>query len=252
MRSSTPRASCDPRRRAAHFRLTRAKPAEDLAHLIERHWMVEWDLDEPFTQEIVTHPSVNIAFEDAADHPRRVHRPLPAGADRQRPRDRHQVPAGRLPRLPPGARAHADRPGHPGRHRLRPPPADHVRGDRARPEARTAGPTTRASPRSARSTPRCSRTRASPASSTCARTPATPSARSSACSASTSASRPSGCSTASACTRRPSGWPTATATGRAWRWTSATSTRRTSSRRSRPSSAARPPIYALRAASSVG
>ena len=47
-----------------HFRLTRAKPAEDLAHLIERHWMVEWDLTEPFTQEIVTHPSVNIAFQD--------------------------------------------------------------------------------------------------------------------------------------------------------------------------------------------
>ena len=47
-----------------HFTLTRAKPAADLAHLIERHWMVEWDLTEPFTQEIVTHPSVNIAFQD--------------------------------------------------------------------------------------------------------------------------------------------------------------------------------------------
>lgn len=45
-----------------HFTLTRAAPSADLAHLIDRHWMVEWDLDEPFTQEIVTHPSVNIAF----------------------------------------------------------------------------------------------------------------------------------------------------------------------------------------------
>ena len=47
-----------------HYRLTRAAPSADLAHLIERHWMVEWDLTEPFTQEIVTHPSVNVAFQD--------------------------------------------------------------------------------------------------------------------------------------------------------------------------------------------
>ena len=45
-----------------HFRLTRYAPSEDLAHLIDRHWVVEWDLDEPYTQEIVTHPSVNLAF----------------------------------------------------------------------------------------------------------------------------------------------------------------------------------------------
>ena len=43
--------------------------------------MVEWDLREPFTQEIVTHPSVNIAFDpDAARDPRRGHRPLPAAS----------------------------------------------------------------------------------------------------------------------------------------------------------------------------
>ena len=27
-----------------HFRLTRYPPSEDLAHLIDRHWVVEWDL----------------------------------------------------------------------------------------------------------------------------------------------------------------------------------------------------------------
>ena len=54
-----------PDRAAAHFKLTRVAPSPDLAHLVERHWMVEWDLDEPFTQEIVTHPSVNVAFEGA-------------------------------------------------------------------------------------------------------------------------------------------------------------------------------------------
>jgi AraC-like DNA-binding protein len=53
-----------------HFRLTRYPPSEDLAHLIDRHWVVEWDLREPYTQEIVTHPSVNLAlYPDAA----RVH-----------------------------------------------------------------------------------------------------------------------------------------------------------------------------------
>lgn len=53
-----------------HFRLTRYPPADDLAHLIDRHWVVEWDLREPYTQEIVTHPSVNLVlYPDAA----RVH-----------------------------------------------------------------------------------------------------------------------------------------------------------------------------------
>jgi AraC-like DNA-binding protein len=53
-----------------HFRLTRYLPSDDLAHLIDRHWVVEWDLREPYTQEIVTYPSVNLAlYPDAA----RVH-----------------------------------------------------------------------------------------------------------------------------------------------------------------------------------
>ena len=58
------RGILEPEQARQHFTLTRAQPAEDLAHLIERHWMVEWDLSEPFTQEIVTHPSVNIAFQE--------------------------------------------------------------------------------------------------------------------------------------------------------------------------------------------
>jgi AraC-like DNA-binding protein len=59
------RGILNPDEAAKHFRLTRAKPSPDLAHLVDRHWCVEWDLDAPFTQEIVTHPSVNIAFEGA-------------------------------------------------------------------------------------------------------------------------------------------------------------------------------------------
>jgi AraC-like DNA-binding protein len=46
-----------------HYRLTRVAPSEDLAHLVERHWMVEWDLAEPYVSQIVTHPSVNLSFE---------------------------------------------------------------------------------------------------------------------------------------------------------------------------------------------
>ena len=57
------RGILNPEVAAEHFRLTRVPPSADLAHLIDRHWSVEWDLDEPYTQEIVTHPSVNIAFE---------------------------------------------------------------------------------------------------------------------------------------------------------------------------------------------
>jgi AraC-like DNA-binding protein len=54
-----------PEEAAKHFRLTRVPPSDDLAHLVDRHWSVEWDLEEPYTTEIVTHPSVNIAFEGA-------------------------------------------------------------------------------------------------------------------------------------------------------------------------------------------
>lgn len=57
----------DPDAARRHFRLTRYPPSADLADLVERHWIVEWDLDAPFTQELVTHPCVNLVFEaDAA------------------------------------------------------------------------------------------------------------------------------------------------------------------------------------------
>lgn len=61
--TTSERGVLDPETAARHFRLTRYAPSADLAHLVERHWFVEWDLREPFTQGIVTHPSVNLAFE---------------------------------------------------------------------------------------------------------------------------------------------------------------------------------------------
>src|SRR4051794_16468483 len=57
------RGILNPEEAERHFRLTRVAPSADLAHLIDRHWCVEWDLDEPYTQLIVSHPSVNLAFE---------------------------------------------------------------------------------------------------------------------------------------------------------------------------------------------
>jgi AraC-like DNA-binding protein len=47
------------------FSLRRSPPAADLAHLVERHWVVRWDLGDrpPHRQEVVTHPCVNLVFE---------------------------------------------------------------------------------------------------------------------------------------------------------------------------------------------
>jgi len=46
-----------------HFRLTRELPSADLGSWVERHWMVEWDLPKPFTQELLNHPTINVAVE---------------------------------------------------------------------------------------------------------------------------------------------------------------------------------------------
>ena len=46
-----------------HYRLTRAWPSAGLAAWVERLWMVEWDLDAPYTQELLNHPTINLAVE---------------------------------------------------------------------------------------------------------------------------------------------------------------------------------------------
>ncbi|MBB4661261.1 AraC family transcriptional regulator [Conexibacter arvalis] len=50
---------------ATTFRLARFPVAPDLAHAVERHWTVAWDLRgrAPFTQEILNHPNVNLSIE---------------------------------------------------------------------------------------------------------------------------------------------------------------------------------------------
>jgi AraC-like DNA-binding protein len=50
---------------AAHFRLERRLPAPDLRDVVDRHWIVRWDLRgrPSFRQAILPHPCVHVVFE---------------------------------------------------------------------------------------------------------------------------------------------------------------------------------------------
>lgn len=47
------------------FTLTRVAPPDDLADVIEKHWIVRWDLrgKPSYRSEVITHPCVNLCFE---------------------------------------------------------------------------------------------------------------------------------------------------------------------------------------------
>lgn len=47
------------------FRLDRRPAPRDLAHLIDHHWVVSWDLRgrDPYRSEVMTHPAVHLVFE---------------------------------------------------------------------------------------------------------------------------------------------------------------------------------------------
>jgi AraC-like DNA-binding protein len=59
------RGILDPQRGGSNFTLTRHAPAPEVAHRIERHWIVSWDLRgrSPYTQHVLPHPCVNLVFE---------------------------------------------------------------------------------------------------------------------------------------------------------------------------------------------
>ncbi len=40
----------------------RLPPAPELAAYVEHYWFIDWDLDEPFEQHVVGHPSVNVVI----------------------------------------------------------------------------------------------------------------------------------------------------------------------------------------------
>lgn len=44
------------------FRLTRHAPSGRVARFVDRYWVVTWDLDEPYTQQVLAHPVVNVVF----------------------------------------------------------------------------------------------------------------------------------------------------------------------------------------------
>src|SRR5690348_16704474 len=47
------------------FALERPAPPEDLAAIVDHHWIVAWDLRgrEPYRSEVMAHPSVHLTFE---------------------------------------------------------------------------------------------------------------------------------------------------------------------------------------------
>jgi AraC-like DNA-binding protein len=59
------RGVLDPVAARARFSLALHGPAAELADAVERHWVVRWDLNgrEPYVQDVLPHPCVNLAFE---------------------------------------------------------------------------------------------------------------------------------------------------------------------------------------------
>jgi AraC-like DNA-binding protein len=54
-----------PAAESTHFHLERLEPSEDLKPIVDRHWIVRWDLRgrEPYRQETLPHPCVNLAIQ---------------------------------------------------------------------------------------------------------------------------------------------------------------------------------------------
>ncbi|WP_018683075.1 helix-turn-helix domain-containing protein [Actinokineospora enzanensis] len=56
------RGVLDERTARTKFRLRTLPPAPELAPFVEYHWIVSWDLDEPYEQRVVPHPNVHLVF----------------------------------------------------------------------------------------------------------------------------------------------------------------------------------------------
>src|SRR5262245_21583306 len=61
MATST-RGILNPRAGEAHFDLRRFEPSRDLAELVDRFWVVRWELREAFEQETLPWPCVNVVI----------------------------------------------------------------------------------------------------------------------------------------------------------------------------------------------
>ena len=58
------------------FGLERTPPPDDLAHVVDLHWIVTWDLrgHPPYRSQVMTHPAVHLVFEPGAAAVFGVHR----------------------------------------------------------------------------------------------------------------------------------------------------------------------------------
>lgn len=67
-RIGKPRGVLNPKAGEEKFRLSRHLPSRDLEFFVERYWIVEWDLrgQEPYLQETLPHPAVNLVVEKGA------------------------------------------------------------------------------------------------------------------------------------------------------------------------------------------
>jgi hypothetical protein len=63
--STTTRGILNPAAAAMNFALTRHEPCPELADVVERYWIVRWDLRgrDPYVSETLPHPCVNVVFE---------------------------------------------------------------------------------------------------------------------------------------------------------------------------------------------
>ena len=61
--SDSERGILHPREQARHRTLSRLAAGPEVGRFVEWYWIVEWDLDEPYTAEVLPFPSVNVTFE---------------------------------------------------------------------------------------------------------------------------------------------------------------------------------------------
>lgn len=64
-KSEPPRGVLNQKSGADNFGLSRFYPSKNLSFFIEHYWIVKWDLrdQEPFEQDVLSHPSVQLVFE---------------------------------------------------------------------------------------------------------------------------------------------------------------------------------------------
>lgn len=68
------RAILHPHAGRTRFDVGWVPPPDDLAAVVGRHWTVRWAVDEPYVQQVISHPVVQVAVErhDTVDGPRYV------------------------------------------------------------------------------------------------------------------------------------------------------------------------------------